>query len=151
MFPVLRVVDEQFSAHTCASYLSFVQSPAMSCAARPICRIVSFFPTFCFSMSNNAVNLVSNWLTMQRYNRFRCGEWTFFVLSEKPSDISAIVRKTVRHRPFGFENALKSQRNSPDSPWCDITYTYNLHVSEINMSVRPLHTDGGEVDVIHLI
>ncbi len=26
----------------------------------PICRVVSFFPTFCFSMSNNAVNLVSN-------------------------------------------------------------------------------------------
>ena len=78
----------------------------------------------CTNMSNNAVNLLSNWLTMQRYNRFRCGEWTFFVLSEKPSDISAIVRKTVRHRPFGFENALKSQgeQSGQSMSW------YHLHL-----------------------
>jgi hypothetical protein len=64
-------------------------------------------------------------------------------------DFFRAVRKTVRHfsdcpknRPTSPFLALKMHSNhkgnSPDSPCCDITYTYNLHVSEINMSIRPL-------------
>ena len=88
-------------------------------------------------MSNNAVNLVSNWLTMQRYNRFRCGEWTFFVLSEKPSDISAIVRKTVRHRPFGFE---KCTQKHPDDILSSQCTKKNVTVSNGQLSHNYLST-----------
>ena len=144
MFPVLRVVDEQFSAHPCASYQSFVQSPAMSCAEHPpAVSSLSFQPSVsvCQTTPSTSFELIDDAKIQQiqidttdsdaangLFSCFPKNRPTFQRLSEKPSDIAL----------FGFENTLKSQGKQSDSPCCDITYTYNLHVSEINMSVRPL-------------
>jgi hypothetical protein len=49
---------------------------------------------------------------MQNYDGFQYDEWIFFVVSETSSDISAIVRNTVRKHSSGLEKC--TQKHSDD-------------------------------------